>query len=64
MTNLEHLIQEEYGKVGFVAQNRICRGFFKYPLIYGWVGDFDGIEESREKAIEKEIEWLKEQRKA
>ena len=63
MTNFEYIMQVTYEKMELLAQERVYWVFEKYPFAEGWRGDFIGIEESREKAIEKEIEWLKEEKK-
>jgi hypothetical protein len=57
MTNLESLLEE-------FANTRIKSAFYKYPKRMIFIGDFEGEVLTRKEAIEKEINWLKEQRKA
>ena len=56
MTNLESMLEE-------IANMRIKSAFYKYPKRMVFIGDFDGEAETRKEAIEKEIEWLKEEKK-
>lgn len=56
MTNLDSLLEE-------FANARIKPAFYKYPKRMVFIGDFDGEAETRKEAIEKEIEWLKEEKK-
>ena len=55
MTNLESLLEE-------IANTRIKSAFYKYPKRMVFIGDFAGEAETRKEAIEKEIEWLKEEK--
>ena len=56
MTNLESLLEE-------IANTRIKSAFYKYPKRIVFIGDFAGEVLTRKEAIEKEIEWLKSERK-
>ena len=56
MTNLESMLEE-------IANARIKSAFYKYPMRMVFIGDFAGEAETRKEAIEKEIEWLKSERK-
>lgn len=56
MTNLESMLEE-------IANTRIKSAFYKYPKRMTFVGDFAGEAESRKEAIEREIQWLKEEKK-
>ena len=56
MTNLESLLEE-------IANKRIKSAFYKYPKRMVFIGDFAGEAETRKEAIEKEIEWLKDEKK-
>ena len=56
MTNLESLLEE-------IANTRIKSAFYKYPKRMVFVGDFSGEVLTRKEAIEKEITWLKEEKK-
>ena len=58
MTNYEYLQSisiEEY------AEKRIDQNIYEEESY--WMGDFRGVATSYEEALEKEIEWLKEERK-
>ena len=56
MTNLESMMEE-------IANTRIKSAFYKHPNREVFIGDFEGEAETRKEAIEKEIEWLKEEKK-
>lgn len=56
MTNLESVLEE-------IANTRIKSAFYKYPRRMVFVGDFAGEVETRKEAIEREIQWLKEEKK-
>ena len=56
MTNLESLLEE-------IANTRIKSAFYKYPKRMVLIGDFAGEALTRKEAIEKEIKWLKSERK-
>jgi len=56
LTNLDTLLEE-------IANSRIKSAFYKYPKRMVFIGDFAGEVLTRKEAIEKEIEWLKEERK-
>jgi hypothetical protein len=56
MTNLDSLLEE-------IANTRIKSAFYKYPKRMVFVGDFAGEAETRKEAIDKEIEWLKDEKK-
>ena len=56
MTNLESLLEE-------IANTRIKSAFYKFPNRMVFIGDFAEEAETRKEAIEKEIEWLKSERK-
>ena len=56
MTNLESMLEE-------TANTRIKSAFYKYPKRMVFIGDFAREAETRKEAIEKEIEWLKEEKK-
>lgn len=56
MTNLESLLEE-------ISNMRIKSAFYKYPKRMVFIGDFAGEALTRKEAIEKEIEWLKEEKK-
>ena len=56
MTNLETLLEE-------IANTRIKSAFYKYPKRMCFIGDFEGEVATRKEAVEKEIEWLKEEKK-
>lgn len=56
MTNLDSLLEE-------FANTRIRSAFYKFPKRMVFVGDFAGEAETRKEAIEKEINWLKEEKK-
>jgi len=56
VTNLESLLEE-------IANTRIKSAFYKYPKRMVFVGDFSGEVLTRKEAIEKEITWLKEEKK-
>lgn len=55
-TNLRAMLEE-------IANTRIKSAFYKYPKRMVFVGDFAGEALTRKEAIEKEIEWLKEEKK-
>ena len=56
MTNLESMLEE-------IANTRIKSAFYKFPRRMVFVGDFAGEVETRKEAIEKEIEWLRKEKK-
>ena len=56
MTNIDLLLPE-------IANARIKSAFYKYPKRMVFIGDFEGEVLTRKEAIEKEIEWLKEEKK-
>ena len=56
MTNLESLLEE-------IAKTRIGSAFYKFPNRMVFIGDFAGEAETRKEAIEREIDWLKEEKK-
>ena len=56
MTNLDSLLEE-------IANTRIQSAFYKFPKRMVFVGDFAGEVLTRKEAIEKEIEWLKDEKK-
>lgn len=56
MTNLDTLLPE-------IANTRIKSAFYKYPKRMCFIGDFEGEVATRKEAVEKEIEWLKEEKK-
>lgn len=56
VTNLESMLEE-------IANTRIKSAFYKYPKRMVFVGDFAGEAETRKEAIEREVEWLKEEKK-
>ena len=56
MTNLESMLEE-------IANTRIKSAFYKFPKRMVFVGDFTGEALTRKEAIEKEITWLKEEKK-
>lgn len=56
MTNLDSLLEE-------IANTRIKSAFYKYQKRMVFVGDFAGEAETRKEAIEREINWLQEEKK-
>ena len=56
MTNLESMLEE-------IANTRIKSAFYKFPKRMIFIGDFAGEVLTRKEAIEKEITWLKEEKK-
>lgn len=63
MTNLEFIQRQQAENIEEFAKKRLKNCFYKWPTENGWRGDFNGIEENYDKAIEREIEWLKEEKK-
>ena len=55
VTNLDTLLPE-------IANTRIKSAFYKFPKRMVFIGDFAGEALTRKEAIEKEIEWLKEEK--
>ena len=56
MTNLESMLEE-------IANTRIKSAFYKFPKRMVFIGDYAGEALTRKEAIEKEITWLKEEKK-
>ena len=56
LTNLGAMLEE-------IANTRIKSAFYKFPKRMVFVGDFAGEVETRKEAIEREIEWLKEEKR-
>lgn len=56
MTNLDYMLEE-------FANSRIKSAFYKFPKRMVFIGDFTGEAETRKEAIEREIQWLKEEKK-
>ena len=56
MTNLESMLEE-------IASTRIKSAFYKFHKRMTFIGDFAGEAETRKEAIEREIDWLKEEKK-
>ena len=56
LTNLGAMLEE-------IANTRIKSAFYKFPKRMVFIGDFAGEAETRKEAVEKEIEWLKEEKK-
>ena len=56
MTNLDYMLEE-------IANTRIKSAFYKFPKRMTFVGDFEGEAETRKESIEREIKWLKEEKK-